>query len=213
MILKSVRNDLYIEHPKESNISLKFKSFLTTENTEYKVEFTDSIYLSDMLFLGDNQKKWKELLLLIKEYNIIQRKISHEHSSPLFYISEDIENEIEKLHKEAKEIELEIQKLKDYIENEKIRLSFYLHIKRIKRRELELAVSEQHILEKIVLKPKIKIKKEDRSEYEADSKVINYTYLEFCFEEKDLNSIKEYLKNEAMNLIILSTKENRRFAF
>jgi len=213
MILKSVRNKLEIEHKEESNISLKFRSFLSTENTEYKVEFTDCVYLSDVLFLGDNQKKWKELLLLIKEYNIKERQIGCKHSSPLFYISEGIENEIEELCKETKEIELEIQELKDYIEDEKIKISFNIKIKKIKRRDRNLAVSDQHILKEIVLKPKIKIKKEDRSEYETHGRTTNYTYLEFCFEDKDLNEIKEYLKAEAINLITLSTKENRRFAF
>lgn len=213
MILTSIRNKLNVEHKRESSISLDFKSFLATENTEYKVEFTDDVYLSDVLFLGDNQKKWKELLLLIKEYNRKESQLNYKHSSPLFYISEGIENEIEKLCKEAKEIELEIQGLKDHIENEKIKISFNIKIKRIKRRDRDLAVSDQHVLKEIVLKPKIKIKKEDRSEYEVHGRITNYTYLEFCFEDKDLNEIKEYLKAEAMNLITLSTKENRRFAF
>jgi hypothetical protein len=213
MILTSVRNKLNIEHKIESSVSLNFKSFLATENTEYKVEFINSIYLEDVLFLGDNQKKWKELLILIKEYNKKESQLSYKCSSPLFYISEGIENEIEELCKEAKEIELEIQGLKDYIENEKIKISFNIKIKKIKRKNRDLAVSDQHILKEIVLKPKIKIKKENHSEYEAHGKITSYTYLEFCFEEKDLNAIKEYLKNEAMNLIILSTKENRRFAF
>jgi hypothetical protein len=213
MILKSIRNQLDIEHKTESSISFEFKSFLATANAEYKVEFTDCVCLSDMLFLGDNRKKWKELLLLTKEYNVIQRKMDYKHSSPLFYISEGIENEIEELCKEVKEIELEIQGLKDYIENEKIKISFNIKIKKIKRKDRYLAVSDQHILKEIVLKPKIKIKKEDHSEYEAHGKITSYTYLEFCFEEKDLNEIREYLKAEAINLITLSTKENRRFAF
>lgn len=213
MILTSVRNKLDIEHKEESNISLKFKSFLSTENTEYKVEFINYIYLENVLFLGENHKKWKELLLLIKEYNIQKRKIESNENSPLYYFSEGIDDELEELYKIEKEIELEINELKDYVENEKIKLSFNIKTKKIIRKDRELAVSDQHVLKKIVLKPKIKMKKEDQSEYKRHGKSINYTYLDFCFEEKDLNEIKEYLKNEAINLITLSTKENRRFAF